>query len=109
MDLGAELAVALGQVVHLVLLSLQVVKGFLEEKIKNVCPTKQAGAAGQSWFSAPTSQLSCGVLRDRVQSTCSWWWVRPGQTHASLAAGGPPGLSRGLWFSMGHAGKLLGF
>lgn len=33
MDLGAELAVALGQVVHLVLLSLQVIEGFLEGKI----------------------------------------------------------------------------
>ena len=33
MDLGAELAVGLGQVVHLVLLSLQVVEGFLEGKI----------------------------------------------------------------------------
>ena len=29
-DLGAELAVGLGQVVHLVLLSLQVTKDFLE-------------------------------------------------------------------------------
>lgn len=33
MDLGAELAVGLGQVVHLVLLSLQVIEGFLEGKI----------------------------------------------------------------------------
>lgn len=46
MDLGAELAVGLGQVVHLVLLSLQVVEGFLEGKIHiYVCPTSHVGAA----------------------------------------------------------------
>lgn len=38
MDLGVELAVALGQVVHLVLLSLQVVEGFLEGKIQMCAP-----------------------------------------------------------------------
>lgn len=38
MDLGAELAVGLGQVVHLVLLSLQVVEGFLEGKIYTCVP-----------------------------------------------------------------------
>ena len=33
-DLGAKLAVVPGQMVHLVLLGLQVVKGFLEGKIR---------------------------------------------------------------------------
>lgn len=37
-DLGVELAVALGQVVHLVLLSLQVIEGFLEEKVHMCVP-----------------------------------------------------------------------
>lgn len=41
-DLGAKLAVALGQLAHLVLLSLQVVKGFLEGKI-HTCPVRYTG------------------------------------------------------------------
>lgn len=38
MDLGAELAVGLIQVVHLVLLGLQVVEGFLKGKIYTCVP-----------------------------------------------------------------------
>lgn len=38
MDLGVELAVALCQVVHLVLLSLQIIEGFLEGKIHMCVP-----------------------------------------------------------------------
>lgn len=38
MDLGAELAVGLGQMVHLVLLSLQIVQSFLEGKIHTCVP-----------------------------------------------------------------------
>lgn len=58
MDLGVELAVALGQVVHLVLLSLQVIEGFLEGKITHVRPPRPAGAPEQTWFSAVTSELT---------------------------------------------------
>lgn len=39
MDLGVELAVALCQMVHLVLLSLQIIEGFLEGKI-HTCVTQ---------------------------------------------------------------------
>lgn len=38
MDLGAQLAVGLVQVVHLVLLGLQVVQGFLKGKIHTRVP-----------------------------------------------------------------------
>lgn len=41
-DLAAELAAGLGQVVHLVLLSLQVVKGFLE---RYRCVSHKAGGS----------------------------------------------------------------
>lgn len=58
MDLGVELAVALGQMVDLVLLSLQVIEGFLEGKITRVCPPRPAGAPEETWFSAITSELS---------------------------------------------------
>lgn len=43
MDLGAKLAVVLGQMVHLVLLGLQVIKGFLEGKIH--CVSCEAGGS----------------------------------------------------------------
>lgn len=58
MDLGVELAVALGQVVHFVLLGLQVIEGFLEGKITHVCPPRPAGAPQQTWLSAITSELT---------------------------------------------------